>query len=162
MLKYVILIPCYNDWKCLNLLIPQIDEVLTNIQNKLSILVINDGSSIKNNLVFNNLKNIKKVDVLNLKRNVKAQIAIATGLDYLKNINYQGGIIVMDADGQDDPDVIKKIINSSANDEEDTITVNRTKREDDLFFKFFYQIYLLLTYILTFKYMKFGVFSYIH
>ena len=60
MLKYVILIPCYNDWKCLNLLIPQIDEVLTNIQNKLSILVINDGSSIKNNLVFNNLKISKK------------------------------------------------------------------------------------------------------
>ena len=97
-----------------------------------------------------------------MKNNVKAQIAIATGLNFLRKEKFQGGIIVMDADGQDDPEYLLDIIRESKKDPEKTITINRTKRDDEIKFKVLYQIYLFLSFLLTFKYLKFGVYSYLH
>ena len=162
MMKYVILIPSFNDWDCLNLLIPKIDQTLKNVIEEVSILVVNDGSTKKNNLSFKKNINLKKIEVLNLKNNVKAQIAIATGLGFLRKEKFDGGIIVMDADGQDDPQQLISIIEESKKDPEKTITINRNKREDGLLFKILYLTYLFLTFLLTFKYLKFGVFSYLH
>ena len=159
--KYVILIPSFNDWECLNLLIPKIDQALQNTNENVDVLIVNDGSTKKNNLIFKKMPRLKKIEVLNLKNNVKAQIAIATGLNFLKEKKFQGGIIVMDADGQDDPEYLLSIINESKKNPEKTITVNRTKREDEIKFKILYQIYLILSFLLTFKYLKFGVYSYL-
>ena len=140
MSKYVILIPNFNDWECLNILIPKISQALEKINEEVNILIINDGSTKKNNLSFKKMSGLKKIEVLNLKNNVKAQIAIATGLNFLRKEKFQGGIIVMDADGQDDPEYL----------------------EDELPFKILYQAYLFLAFLLTFRYLKFGAFSYLH
>ena len=162
MIKYVILIPSFNDWECLNLLIPKIDQTLKNTDAEVNIIVVNDGSTLKNNLVFKKIDHLKKIEILNLKNNVKAQIAIATGLSFLKKEKFQGGIIVMDADGQDDPEYLLDIINESKKDPEETIAIHRTKREEGLKFKILYQMYLFLAFLLTFQYLKFGVFTYLH
>ena len=162
MIKYVILIPSFNDWECLNLLIPKIDQALKNTNENVDLLIVNDGSTKKNNLVFNKLSYLKKIEVLNLRKNVKAQMAIATGLSFLKKEKFNGGIIVMDADGQDDPEYLIDIFKESKKNPEKTITINRTKRDDELPFKILYQMYLFLSFLLTFKYLKFGVYSYLH
>ena len=162
MIKYVILIPSFNDWECLNLLIPKIDQALKDTNEHVDVLIVNDGSTKKNNLLFKKMHRLKKVEVLNLKNNVKAQIAIATGLNFLRKEKFQGGIIVMDADGQDDPEYLANIIEESKKNPEKTITINRTKRDDELLFKILYQMYLFLLFLLTFKYLKFGVYSYLH
>jgi len=162
MIKYVILIPSFNDWECLNLLIPKIDQALKDTNEHVDVLIVNDGSTKKNNLLFKKMHRLKKVEVLNLKNNVKAQIAIATGLNFLRKEKFQGGIIVMDADGQDDPEYLINIIKESKKNPEKTITINRTKRDDELLFKILYQMYLFLSFLLTFKYLKFGVYSYLH
>jgi len=162
MIKYVILIPSFNDWECLNLLIPKIDQALKNTNENVDVLIVNDGSTKKNNLVFKKMSHLKKIEVLNLRKNVKAQIAIATGLNFLKKEKFQGGIIVMDADGQDDPKYLIDIFKESKKNPERTITINRTKRDDELPFKILYQMYLFLLFLLTFKYLKFGVYSYLH
>ena len=162
MIKYVILIPSFNDWECLNLLIPKIDQVLKNTNENVDVLIVNDGSTKKNNLVFKKIVHLKKIEVLNLRKNVKAQIAIATGLNFLKKEKFQGGIIVMDADGQDDPEYLIDIFKESKKNPERTITINRSKRDDELPFKILYQMYLFLLFLLTFKYLKFGVYSYLH
>ena len=162
MIKYVILIPSFNDWECLNLLIPKIDQALKNTNENVDVLIVNDGSTKKNNLVFKKMSHLKKIEVLNLRKNVKAQIAIATGLNFLKKEKFQGGIIVMDADGQDDPEYLIDIFKESKKNPERTITINRTKRDDELPFKILYQMYLFLSFMLTFKYLKFGVYSYLH
>ena len=108
------------------------------------------------------MDHLKKIEVLNLRNNVKAQIAIATGLNFLKKEKFQGGIIVMDADGQDDPEHLVDIIRESKKNPEKTITINRSKREDEIQFKILYQAYLFLALLLTFRYLKFGAFSYLH
>ena len=89
MFKYVILIPSFNDWECLNLLIPKINQILKNTNEEVDILIVNDGSTKKNNLSFKKMSSLKKVEVLNLRNNVKAQIAIATGLNFLKKKNFK-------------------------------------------------------------------------
>jgi len=162
MIKYVILIPSFNDWDCLNLLIPKIDKVLHSLKEEVSILIVNDGSTEKENLSFKNLSFLKKIEVLNLKKNVKAQIAITTGLSFLKKKKFTGGIIVMDADGQDNPEQIIDIIEESKKKPNRTITINRTTRKEEFIFKALYQIYLYMTFLFTFRYMRFGVYSYIH
>ena len=151
--KYTILIPSYNDWDCLNLLIPRIDKVAYDIVGEVSILIVNDASTIKNNLSINKLNNVKKIEIKNLLKNVKAQKAVATAIEHLRNIKFDGSIILMDADGQDDPKDISILINKSINEPEKTISVCRLKRQEGLIFKFFYHFYLLITFIFTFKYM---------
>ena len=125
-------------------------------------MVINDGSTEKHNLSFYKLKKKKTNKNFKFKKNVKAQIAISTGLSKLSDEKFNGGVIVMDADGQDDPEKLPIVIQESNENDFQTITVNRTKREEEILFQIFYKIYLLLAFVLTFKDLKFGVFSYIH
>tara|TARA_B110000438_G_scaffold297283_1_gene343433 strand:- start:506 stop:1369 length:864 start_codon:yes stop_codon:yes gene_type:complete len=157
--NFVILIPSYNDWESLNVLIPKINNAVKNINKNISILIVNDSSTLKNNLVFKEKLCFKKIEILNLIKNIKAQKAIATALYHLKNKNYKGGIIVMDADGQDDPENLIKIIKYYEKNNGKIITVNRTKRNESLLFKVLYEIHLFLSFILTFQNLRFGVYS---
>lgn len=162
MKNFVILIPSYNDWDCLNVLIPKIDNILKNKDKSFSIIIINDASTIKNNLTFKSKLCFKKIEILNLIKNVKAQKAITTALYYLKKKNYNGGIVLMDADGQDDPEVLPEIIEHADKNSEKVLTVNRTKRNEGLLFKIFYELHLFITYLFTLKNLRFGVYSYMH
>ena len=157
--NFVILIPSYNDWESLNVLIPKINNAVKNINKNISILIVNDSSTLKNNLVFKEKLCFKKIEILNLIKNIKAQKAIATALYHLKNKNYKGGIIVMDADGQDDPENLIEIIKYYEKNNGKIITVNRTKRNESLLFKVLYEIHLFLSFILTFQNLRFGVYS---
>ena len=160
--NFVILIPSYNDWDSLNVLIPKIHNVVKDLNKNISIIIINDGSTIKKKLIFKDKLCFNKIEILNLLENVQAQKAIATTLYYLKKKNYNGGIIIMDADGQDDPAKLPEIIGHSEKNPETVLTVNRLKREDSLLFKLLYEMHLLMVYIFTFKNLRFGVYSYMH
>ena len=59
--KHIILVPVYNDWKSLNKLLYQLNEVFRNYKKfKNEILIVNDDSSEKINIKKNNLLFIKK------------------------------------------------------------------------------------------------------
>ena len=160
--NFVILIPSYNDWDSLNVLIPKIHNVIKDLNKNISIIIINDGSTIKKKLIFKDKLCFNKIEILNLLENVKAQKAIATTLYYLKKKNYNGGIIIMDADGQDDPAKLPEIIAHAEKNPKMILTVNRLQREDSLLFKLLYEMHLLMVYIFTFKNLRFGVYSYMN
>ena len=160
--NFVILIPSYNDWDSLNVLIPKIHNVIKDLNKNISIIIINDGSTIKKKLIFKDKLCFNKIEILNLLENVKAQKAVATTLYYLKKKNYNGGIIIMDADGQDDPAKLPEIIAHAEKNPKMILTVNRLQREDSLLFKLLYEMHLLMVYIFTFKNLRFGVYSYMH
>ena len=63
MSKYVILIPCFNVWECLNILIPKINLALTKTNEEVNILIVNDGSTKKNNLSFKKMSSLNKIEV---------------------------------------------------------------------------------------------------
>lgn len=165
MSNFTIILPVYNDWKSLNILFGRIKNSLKNSKNIYKILIINDNSTEKKIIKLSNKKNFKEIKVLNLKKNVGNQKAIATALRYLnKNEkNHDENFIIMDSDGEDDPEKIKDILRIlKKNKKIGIITLNRTIRKESIFFSILYEIHLFITFLLTFNYIRFGNFSYIN
>ena len=162
---YTIILPTFNDWKSLSVLLTQIEKSLKNTLNIYKVLIIDDGSTEKNSFVLNKNKFFKKINILSLKKNVGSQRAIATGLKYLSKNNNKNEdkFIIMDSDGEDDPKKIKEIIKFiDKNPNEEIITMNRTLRKESILFSILYEIHLFVTFLITFKYIRFGNFSFIN
>ena len=162
--KYTIILPAYNDWKSLSILMVQIERCLINTNNIYKILIINDNSTEKNTYKLNKNKFFKEVKVLNLRENIGSQKAIATGLKYISKYKNkkEDKFIIMDSDGEDDPKKIKEIVKLvDKNNNTKIITMNRTMRKESFFFSILYEIHLLVTFLITFKYIRFGNFSFI-
>ena len=156
---YTIVLPTYNDWKSLSILLIQIEKCLKNTKNIYKILIIDDNSSEKNKYRLNKNKFFKEIKILRLKNNVGSQKAIATGLKFISKYQKkrEDKFIIMDSDGEDDPKKIKEIIKFiDKNHKTKIITMNRTIRKESFFFSILYEIHLLLTFFITLKYIRFG------
>ncbi|MBD2436665.1 glycosyltransferase [Nostoc sp. FACHB-110] len=158
----VILIPVFNDWYSLGILLEHLDYVLFDAAIKCEILVIDDASTIPahEKFITTNFQSIKKISCLKLKRNLGHQRAITIGLAYTEAYIYCPAVLVMDGDGEDAPkDVIKLI--EKCNDEEyqKIVFACRTQRSESFLFRTFYFIYKLLYKILTGQTISIGNFS---
>ena len=110
MYKYICLLPLYDDWDSLEILLSKINTQMKNIGKKVTIIIVNDFSKLKPPN-FKLLSNIEKIQVLNLKINLGSQKAISIGLTHLSKINENMIVTILDSDGEDDvnkiPDMIK-------------------------------------------------------
>ena len=99
--------------------------------------------------------------VLNLKVNVGHQRAIAVGLQYIYNeINNADFVVVMDSDGEDNPDDIVALLDSSIHQKDSKIIfAQRKKRQESTLFKIGYFFYKYLFYFLSGQKISFGNFS---
>lgn len=161
---YTIILPTYNDWKSLSILLIQIEKYLKNTKNIYKVLIIDDNSSETNKYRLNKNKFFKEIKILRLKNNVGSQKAIATGLKFISQFKKkrENKFIIMDSDGEDDPKKIKEIIKFiDKNHKTKIITMNRTIRKESFFFSILYEIHLLLTFFITLKYIRFGNFSFL-
>lgn len=109
MKKISIIVPIYNEEESLIFLKHRLENVIKKIKKyKFEILLVNDGST-DNSLEVS--KKIRKLDnrfsVLNLSRNFGKENAIIAGLDYSKGSD---AAIIIDADLQDPPELIPKLI----------------------------------------------------
>ena len=162
---YTIILPTYNDWKSLSILLDQIEKNLNNTKNIYKVLIIDDNSSEKNSYKFNKNKFFKEIEIISLKKNVGSQKAIATGLKFISNLKNkkERKFIIMDSDGEDDPKKIKDIIKLiDKNPNIETITMKRTLRKESFFFSILYEIHLIVTLLITLKYIRFGNFSFLN
>ena len=162
MKKVYIILPTYNDWKSLNKVLKILNYSLKGQKKEIYIIVVNDGSSSK----YEKTKkywNFKKVIILNLKKNVGSQKAIFFGLKYLqkkiKKKNNETIISILDSDGEDNPNMVKKLIRLVNLKKDYFIFASRKKRTENNFLKALNQLRLLITFILTGKYINFGNFS---
>ena len=159
MKKFIILIPVYNDWKSLSKLLENIDTQVEKWDSEISVLIVNDASTEERSDLDSNYKKIKSVKILNMKENRVHQRCIAAGLKYIcKNEDFDR-VIVMDADGEDRPEELNDFFNKAKENSNKTITGNRFKRSESLFFKIMYEVHKLLTLIFTGKLIKFGNFT---
>jgi len=157
--KFKILIPVYNDWTSVFILLKNIDVQVATWDAEVSILIINDASSDqrpKNEIIFKNLKSVK---VINIKNNNGHARCNATGLKFLCEKEHFDYVILMDGDGEDRPEELNLLFNKSKQNPLKTVTANRVKRSEGIFFKFLYQCHKILTYIATGKLIKFGNYS---
>ena len=162
MKKFTFLIPVFNDWNSLNILLGRIDQEISLFEDIFEVVVVNDGSTIKRVIKNENYKKINIIKILNLKKNLGSQRALAIGLKHLSILEKETNIILMDADGEDDPSLLKKIIDSSKKFPNKIITVNRTKRNESLIFRFMYEVHYLFTLLVTGKKVRFGNYSLIN
>jgi hypothetical protein len=153
----VILTPVFNDWASLKILINNIKKL--NLKKKIILLIVNDNSKKKSQIFFKKDKSIIKFIIVNLKENCGSQRAIAIGLNYIKIKKYNSPVIIIDSDGEDNPDLIKKILDYSKKYPNYIITVNRTFRTENFIIKIFYELNILLTILLTHKFIRFGNYS---
>ena len=154
-----ILIPTFNDWQSLNKLISKINNNTRVIAKNVSIYVVNDGSTKKQELKVKKLKKIKKIKIINLKKNLGSQISISLGLNQLKKMKVNSDIIVMDSDGEDNPNKIPLMLSLLKDNQDKIIVASRAQRKETFFLKFLNMVRLVLTFLLTGKYMNYGNFS---
>ena len=162
---YTIILPTYNDWKSLSILLGQIEKYFKKTNNIFKILIINDNSSEKEDYNLNKNKFFKEIRILNLRKNIGSQKAIATGLKYINRFykKKDDKFIIMDSDGEDDPKKIKEIIQLVKKEKKiEIITMNRSLRKESFFFSILYELHLLVTFMITFKYIRFGNFSFLN
>lgn len=155
----IIVIPQFNDWEALNLLIKKINEdVDREILKDCTLLIVDDCSSKKQSAPFVKFEG-RQIQVMRLYRNLGHQKAIAIGLSHIAAKMDATKVIVMDADGEDAPADIAKLLAKSAVEPEKIIFAERIKRTENFIFRFFYIIYKSLFKLLTDKVITFGNFS---
>ena len=155
-MKIKILIPIYNDWNSVKLLINNIDKAVTDIEGNFSVIIINDASTQKKPDNFLSFKNLKSVKIINMINNRGHGRCNAAGLKYIFENEEFDYVIPMDGDGEDRPEEIKKFIEFTKYDNSRPIVGERIKRSEGIMFGLFYSIHKLITFIFTGQSIKFG------
>lgn len=156
MKKTKILIPIYNDWNSVFMLLKKIDIGLSGWDAEVSVFIVNDASTEdkpKNDL---DLKNIQSVHIINMKVNRGHARCNATGLKYINENEDFDYIIPMDGDGEDRPQEIGPLLCEGYAHPDKVITADRVKRSEGFFFKFCYLFHKCLTFLFTGQSIKFG------
>ena len=98
-MTYSLIIPIYNEERTLSALLKKLDR----LDNKIEIIIIDDGSNDGSDLV---LANLKEYNVLRNESNIGKGASILKGVNFAKNQN----VILMDGDLEVDIDDIPKLI----------------------------------------------------
>ena len=159
MKKIIILIPVFNDWESLKKLIYEINENIKGYNNiDFECLVVNDSSTIIQPRL-NKPKNIKSLEILNMKENRGHARCNAFGIRYVFQKKEFDNLILMDGDGEDRPVEIKSLVNEALNDPNASVVAKRIKRSEGTLFQLLYQIHKIIVYIFTGKKVNFGNYS---
>ena len=66
-MKIKILIPIYNDWQSVYMLLSKIDAEVEGLNDEISVIIVNDSSTEVKNKFELSLKNLKSVNIINMK-----------------------------------------------------------------------------------------------
>ena len=158
-MKYIILIPIYNERDSLKLLIENINNEIKDLNHEISIVVINDASTEQIIDTYPNIENFNSIEIVNMKENRGHTRCIASGLKYIFEKKEFDFVIPMDGDGEDKPEELKNFINLSEQSSERSIIGERVKRSEGLFFQLCYEFHKFLTFAFTGQSIKFGNFT---
>ena len=155
-MKIKILIPIYNDWNSVKLLINNIDKAVTDIEGNFSVIIINDASTQKKPDNFLSFKNLKSVKIINMINNRGHGRCNAAGLKYIYENEDFDYVIPMDGDGEDRPEEIKKLVDNLSYHPDKPVVGERIKRSEGIFFKLCYFVHKIITFTFTGQSIKYG------
>ena len=128
MKKLSILVPCYNEQDALPIFYKEISRVLSSLDYEYEIIFVDDGSK---DDTLNIIKDIssqnQNVFYLSFSRNFGKEAAMYAGFR-----NSTGDYVaVMDADMQDPPSLLPKMIEIIENDNYDSVATRRVTRKGE-------------------------------
>jgi len=154
--KIVVVLPIYEDNDSAEKLLSELKNIY---KDDVFIVAVDDGSLV-NPFEIDYLDKLSLQGVvIKLRQNVGHQVAIAIGLQYVsEEIEWVEKVVVMDSDGEDKPQDIKELVDSSDEVGVDVVVGSRRARSETRQFIIFYNIYKLLFRFLTGKNITFGNF----
>ena len=158
----VILVPLFNDWSACTLLLSALDVALRGKISAARVILVDDGSSQPAPPHFPGpaFEVLDRIDVLQLRRNLGHQRAIAIGLTYIWEHVPCETVVLMDSDGEDDPaDVPRLLAKYQEEGGRKIIFAERTRRSESWTFIAFYNLYKVLHLILVGIGVRVGNFS---
>jgi polyisoprenyl-phosphate glycosyltransferase len=159
--KIVSVSPVFNDWDAFGKLIEQLGLLDETGIHEVHVIAIDDCSSESADVASLNARrgHLADVRVVKLACNLGPMRAIAAGLVVASKVHDLDAAIVMDADGEDRPDDIGKLI--AAWDKQPTriVVAKRRKRSEGRIFRSCYAAYKLIFKLLTGQAITFGSFS---
>ena len=159
----VILIPVFNDWAAVTQLLGLLDQEMGKSgYTDVGVLLLDDGSTspAPKDMMDFRPQTLTDVQVLELRRNLGHQRAIAVGLTYVTEKVACRAVVVMDGDGEDSPSDVPKLL--ARFDElggTKAIFAERARRTEKLSFRLFYRLYKGAHYLLTGAGVRVGNFS---
>jgi glycosyltransferase involved in cell wall biosynthesis len=148
----LILIPVFNDWEPVALLLAQLDSAVHESGLNPEVLLIDDGSTepVSDNLRSLRFQSIASVDILTLRRNLGSQRALAVGLCYVEAQRPCRAVVVMDGDGEDAAADVPKLLQKFDEERgEKAVFARRIKRSESWWFRAGYTAYRILHPLLT-------------
>ena len=160
-MNLLILSCVHNDWECVQKLLVLLNGELGCAGLQASVLLVDDGSTqLKpNHLKSEGLTSLHSVQILQLRNNLGHQRAIAVGLSYVYENKPCDAVIVMDADGEDAPSDVVRLVHALKDEPKQIVFAERTNRSEGWLFTLFYHIYMWSFLILTGNKIRFGNFS---
>ena len=144
----IIVIPAYNEALNLEVLVPKIFINTQKISANFEVLIVDDGSTDETDKKLEDLKkNFADLQSIKLRRNLGKAEALKAGFDHAVS-NEMKTIIMMDADGQDDPEEIPKLLQELSKGF-DLVTGSRLVRKDRFIKRNTSKIYNFFTRKLT-------------
>ena len=154
-----ILISIYNDWESLKLLLKKINEEVEKMNSsKFNCLILNDASTIPMPEI-KKPNNINSLEIINMKENKGHARCNAFGIKYLSKKNDYDHLVIMDGDGEDQPEELVSLVNTAIENKDKSVVAIRIKRSEGFIFKSMYEIHKFLTYFFTGRLIKFGNYS---
>ena len=133
-MKQSFICPCYNEEKNIKPFAKAVLDAFANT-DEYELVFINDGSA---DNTIGELKKLKKescqnIKIINFSRNFGKEAAMYAGLEHCCG-EY---ITIIDTDLQQNPEIVKKMINILENDESvDSVCACQENRHENAFFKF--------------------------
>ena len=157
-----IVIPVFNDWESLNILLRELDRVAAGLDWDLAVSAVDDGSTLPPEGLLpavTDLRSLQRVDLVRLSTNVGHQRAIAVGLCLACDDADSDAVLVMDSDGEDPPAAVPSMLAATAGLQDFCVVGARRKRSENLTFKASYIIYKNVFKAVTGKRIGHGNFS---
>lgn len=129
--KYSLIIPIYNEEETIPELYRRVSAVMDSLDDSVELILINDGSRDRSlNLMRELQERDARVCYISFARNFGHQAAVTAGLNFARG----QVIVVLDADLQDPPELIPKMIESWQAGYH-VVYAQRTKRKKESWFK---------------------------
>lgn len=130
-----LIVPCYNEQAVIELCHRRVAAAVDPIRDyDFEIIYINDGSRDETLRLLEGIaQSDKRTRIVNLSRNFGKEAALTAGLDNAKG----DAAIILDADLQDPPELIPKLIHAWKDRDADVVYGQRTSRLGETWFKKF-------------------------